>query len=55
MYNGCVIKLKYSLGKISFTFKKDSFELQIPELVTKKYTLCFCAYLHEKGDEVKFV
>ena len=39
-------------SQLRFELKDDSFVLEIPEHISEKYTLCFCAYLHQKEDRM---
>lgn len=55
MKNGDTIKVAYDHDSITFTFKEASFSLLVPDSVRQKYTLCFCAYLHEKSDSIGLI
>lgn len=52
MKNNDCVEVTYNHETIDFEFKETKFSLSLPESVPKKYTICFCAYLHEKTDSV---
>lgn len=52
LYSGVEIKVRLEGEQLSFKWKKGEFTMHVPSDLRNKYTLCYCAYLHEKSDAV---
>lgn len=52
LYSGATVEVRASGEELEFRGRKIGFQMRLPEGVRAKYTLCFCAYLHEKEDAV---
>ncbi len=48
MYNGLIVEVRTVGEIIEFKWKRGEFKLYLPSRIREKYTLCYCAYLHEK-------
>ena len=47
-----LITITLENSRLRFELKEFSFVLDIPDHISQKYDLCFCAYLHQKEDRM---
>ena len=52
VYTGAKIHVTLLGSQLTFRWKKGEFVMTVPSDLTKKYTLAFCAYVHEKEDSI---